>query len=263
MDEQFLNTFPISLLFGYFTYKLIDNYFYFKYCNLNKCLDDLYYDINGTMYKVKNNKKYPLECSRNLLNFNQYGDNDSSDDESSDDKPYNIDRIKMLLGNQKKEDHKFNLYDLLDNYIQPEYLDGENKWNSPYAKKLVDAEKLNLIWETPKILIFLIKRFEYSYTGAKKLNNIINFPIDNLDISKYLHPNHVSKYTNYSLFAINNHTNFNNFGFNGISFGHYYSYCKNYTDNKWYKYDDENVTQINESNIITNSAYMLFYKAIQ
>ena len=189
-------------------------------------------------------------------------DDDSSDDESSDDKPYNIDRIKMLLGNQK-EDHKFNLYNLLDNYIEPEYLDGENKWNSPYAKKLVDAEKLNLIWETPKILIFLIKRFEYSYTGAKKLNNVINFPIDNLDISKYLHPNHVSKYTNYSLFAINNHTNFNNFGFNGISFGHYYSYCKNYTDNKWYKYDDENVTEINESKIITNSAYMLFYKAIQ
>ena len=186
-----------------------------------------------------------------------------SDNESSDeDKVYNIDRIKLLLGKQKKE-KEYNLYDLLDNYIIPEYLVGDNKWNSPYAQTRVDAEKLNLIWETPKILIFLLKRFEYSYTGAKKLNNIINFPIDNLDITKYLHPNHVSKYTKYSLFAINNHTNFNNFGFNGISFGHYYSYCKNYTDNKWYKFDDENVTEINESNIITNNAYMLFYKAIE
>jgi len=184
---------------------------------------------------------------------------EDSDDDL--DKPYNIDRIKSLLGKQTKLDIKHNLYDLLDNYIIPEQLNAENKWNSPYAKKKVDAEKLNLIWETPKILIFLIKRFEYSYTGAKKLNNLIDFPIDNLNISKYLHPNHVSKYSNYSLFAINNHTNFNNMGFNGISFGHYYSYCKNYTDNKWYNFDDSNVDEIDKSKLITNNAYMLFYKA--
>ena len=153
-----------------------------------------------------------------------------------------------------------NLYDLLDNYIIPENLKDENKWDSPYAKKLVDAEKLNLIWETPKILIFLIKRFEYSYTGAKKLNDLIEFPIDNFDITKYLHPNHVSKYSKYSLFAINNHINF---GFNGITSGHYYSYCKNYTDNKWYNYDDDSVDEINKDKIITNKAYMLFYKAVE
>ena len=63
------------------------------------------------------------------------------------------------------------------------------------------------------------------------------------------------------LFAINNHTNFSNYGFNGISFGHYYSYCKNYTNSKWYNYDDANVSEVDEKDLITKHAYMLFYKA--
>ena len=170
----------------------------------------------------------------------------------------------MNLFDKSKEKYleKFTLYDLLDNHIIPEKLDKDNKWFSPYANKLVDAEKLNLIWESPNILIILLKRFEYSYTGAVKLNNIIEFPFYDFDISPYLHPNNVSTHKKYELFAINNHTNFSNFGFNGISFGHYYSYCKNYTNDKWYNYDDETVTEIDEKDLITKHAYMLFYKAI-
>ena len=177
---------------------------------------------------------------------------------------YDIENIKHMFGNEKKITYKeYDLYDLLNNFIEPEKLTGENKWRSPYANKLVDTEKINLIWETPKILIILLKRFEYTYTGATKLNNVIKFPIDELDITPYLHPNNISKYKKYTLFAINNHTNFSNFGFNGITFGHYYSYCKNYTNNKWYNFDDDTVTEINETDLVKKEAYMLFYKAIE
>ena len=156
---------------------------------------------------------------------------------------------------------EFTLYNLLDNHIKPELLEDDNKWSSPYANKLVNAEKCNLIWDSPKVLIILLKRFEYTYTGATKLNNIINFPFNDLDITPYLHANHVSKYKKYNLFAVNNHTNFSNYGFNGISFGHYYSYCKNYSNGKWYNYDDDKVTEIDEDKITTKHAYMLFYRA--
>ena len=193
-------------------------------------------------------------------------DNDSDNDSDTITSSYNnfdtlnlFQRYNFVV--KKKVLKKFTLYDLLDNHIVPEKLENDNKWFSPYANKLVDAEKCNLIWESPKILIILLKRFEYTYTGATKLNNIIDFPFEDLDITPYLHPNHTSKYTKYDLFAINNHTNFSNFGFNGISFGHYYSYCKNYTNNKWYNYDDANVTEIDEKDLITKHAYMLFYKA--
>jgi ubiquitin C-terminal hydrolase len=187
-----------------------------------------------------------------------------SESDSDSDKIYNIENIKDVLNkNTKKNNKKYTLYDLMENFIKPEDLTGENKWRSPYVNKLVDTQKINLLWETPKILIILLKRFEYTFTGATKLNNIIEFPIDELDVSPYLHSNNISKYKKYTLFAINNHTNFSNFGFNGISFGHYYSYCKNYTNNKWYNFDDDNVTEINESDLITKEAYMLFYKAIE
>ena len=191
---------------------------------------------------------------------------EESDDDSDISKMYNsfstLDLFKKNnYTSRKKVLKKFSLYDLLDNHVIPEKLEDDNKWFSPYANKLVDAEKCNLIWESPKILIILLKRFEYTYTGATKLNNIINFPFEDLDITPYLHPNHVSKYTKYDLFAINNHTNFSSFGFNGISFGHYYSYCKNYTNNKWYNYDDANVSEMNEKDLITKHAYMLFYRA--
>ena len=39
--------------------------------------------------------------------------------------------------------------------------------------------------------------------------------------------------------------------------GHYYSYCKNVADNKWYCYNDENVIKVNK--IQNNDAYLLFY----
>jgi len=195
-------------------------------------------------------------------------DESSSDEDSDINKMYNsfstLDLFKKSnYTSRKKVLKKFSLYDLLDHHVIPEKLENDNKWFSPYANKLVDAEKCNLIWESPKILIILLKRFEYTYTGATKLNNIIEFPFENLNITPYLHPNHVSKYTKYDLFAVNNHTNFSSYGFNGISFGHYYSYCRNYTNNKWYNYDDANVNEINDKDLITKHAYMLFYRALE
>ena len=103
-----------------------------------------------------------------------------------------------------------------------------------------------------------IKRFDNYFN---KLNNLITFPIYNLDIEPYLHEKHISKYKKYNLFAVNNHTNFSKH--NGLSFGHYYSYCKNKLDKKWYKFDDKEIDQIDEDEIVTEDAYILFYEAIE
>ena len=46
-----------------------------------------------------------------------------------------------------------------------------------------------------------------------------------------------------------------------MGFGHYTSYAKNFKDNKWYLFDDSNVTEVdNLSSIISEAAYVLFYK---
>ena len=57
----------------------------------------------------------------------------------------------------------------------------------------------------------------------------------------------------YDLFAVAYHIG--NFGY-----GHYYSVCKNVFNKKWYKYDDNDVLEINENEIVNKDAYLLFYR---
>ena len=228
--------------------------------------------------EISSYKKYKnlINISNELLSDNNSTDeNESKDDSESNDlstdeensvsteyesieyesNEYDIEDSDNYLNLFKK----CHIYDLFDNFAKVEVLDNDNQWLSPYCGEKVDAEKINLIWDAPKVFIILIKRFEYTEYGAEKLNHLVDFPIYNLDITKYLHQNHVSKYTKYNLFAINNHDSMNS---NGIDFGHYYSYCKNSINNKWYNFDDDDVNEISEDELITNKAYMLFYEAI-
>ena len=216
----------------------------------------------------ESNQNESEESNKSRESSQESNHNETEDDEDSlntvdEDSLYDnniFDPFKINLSKRyKKELKKFNIYDLFNNFITPENLKDDNKWFSPYAEKNVDAEKKLMLFDTPKILIVCIKRFDNSFN---KLNNLIDFPIYNLDITPYLHKSHISKYTKYNLFAINNHTNFNS-GFGGISFGHYYSYCKNKNDNKWYNFNDDDVDEIEEDDIITKDAYILFYEAIE
>ena len=128
-------------------------------------------------------------------------------------------------------------------------------------REMKESIKNITIWEAPKVLIIHLKRFKKTlYGSVEKITNKVNFPLNGLDISDYLHKSSSCKNKIYDLFAINNHTNFNRLGFNSISFGHYYSYCKNFMNNKWYDYNDDTVNEIKENKIITADAYILFYR---
>lgn len=43
--------------------------------------------------------------------------------------------------------------------------------------------------------------------------------------------------------------------------GHYVAFAKNPVNNKWLKYDDQEVTSISQSDVVTQAAYILFYAA--
>ena len=190
---------------------------------------------------------------------------DNHDSNNDDDEDYDDEILKYLdpnykVSNKSDEQESYTLYNLLDNLVKPEILTDDNKWNSPYAKKLVDATKQITIFNTPKILIFAIKRFD---NFLNKLNNLIRFPI-NLDMSPYIHSQNIANYTKYRLVAINNHTNFNNFGFNnGLTFGHYTSFVRNNIDKEWYKIDDDSVYKVRKKDIVSDKAYILFYEAYE
>ena len=133
---------------------------------------------------------------------------------------------------------------------EEELLDENNEWFCENCKKKQRAKKKLEIYNTPKILIIQIKRFSH----INKINTKVNFPLIDLDLSKYILSNQKSKPIKYDLFAVANH-------YGSLSFGHYTAFCKNSIDEKWYEFNDSSVCEIKDiSKIVSSNAYVLFYK---
>jgi len=48
---------------------------------------------------------------------------------------------------------------------------------------------------------------------------------------------------------------------NSTNSGHYFSYCKNMINNRWYECNDEHIgAMTNESQVLNKEAYLLFYQ---
>ena len=150
----------------------------------------------------------------------------------------------------EKNEAELNLLDLLENFGKKEKLTEENKWFCPKCKKEQLAEKKIEIFTIPEILILHLKRFKNNL----KLGNLVNFPIENLDMEKYIIYNKKKVNNNlYDLFAVANH-------YGGLNGGHYISYCKNFLNNKWFEFNDSFISEIHQKKIVSSSAYLLFYK---
>ena len=88
----------------------------------------------------------------------------------------------------------------------------------------------------------------------KKIDSKVDYPLTDLDISKYVLSNNKNKFLKYDLFAVINH-------YGTLVFGHYTAFCKNSIDNKWYEFNDSSINEIKDlSKIITPKAYVLFYR---
>ena len=142
---------------------------------------------------------------------------------------------------------KISIYDCFDLFVQSEKLVGDNQWKDDDGIKH-NADKKIDIWEFPNILIISINRFNNQ--GNKK-NDFVEYPVDNLDLSKYCIGYNKYK-SKFDLYGICNHVG-------GSNYGHYFSYCK-YKDGNWYEFNDSSVTKININKVVTQNAYCLFYK---
>ena len=70
----------------------------------------------------------------------------------------------------------------------------------------------------PEIIVFHLKRFTYGRYLKNKIDTFVNFPIHNLDLSKYVMNKDGQSYV-YELYAISNH-------YGGLGGGHYTAYAK-------------------------------------
>ena len=60
----------------------------------------------------------------------------------------------------------------------------------------------------------------------------------------------------FNLYAVSNH-------FGSLEGGHYTAYCSSDVLKKWYKFDDQDVSVMDGSDVVTPAAYILFYTAIE
>ena len=90
--------------------------------------------------------------------------------------------------------------------------------------------------------------------GAEKVNDLVQYPIKGLDMRE-----HAICYAdekepvNYDLYAVSNH-------FGSLNGGHYTATCLNEVTGHWYSYNDSSVSNKHENEVVSNSAYLLFYR---
>lgn len=147
------------------------------------------------------------------------------------------------------------LKDCITQFTNAERLGAEDPWYCPKCKKHQQAIKKFDIWSLPKVLIIHLKRFSFSRSWRDKIDTLVEFPVENLDMSSYVHNPEQKKQGKlcYNLIGVANH-------FGGLGGGHYTAYARNELQQAWYSFDDALVTQTTANNVVTRSAYVLFYE---
>mmetsp|Transcript_18398 Transcript_18398/g.33091 ORF Transcript_18398/g.33091 Transcript_18398/m.33091 type:complete len:952 (-) Transcript_18398:22-2877(-) len=158
---------------------------------------------------------------------------------------------KRIAEESKRE--YLTLDDCLRYSTDPEKLRQENSVYCGKCQAHVQGIKKMSIFRLPQVLILHLKRFKHSGGFLKKLDTLIRFPVNDLDMTDYLVGPKAPAV--YDLFAVSNHSG-------GIGGGHYTAYCKNPESNCWHYFNDSSVSagKPDGSGVMSSSAYVLLYK---
>ncbi|KAH2613731.1 hypothetical protein KXW93_003231 [Aspergillus fumigatus] len=146
------------------------------------------------------------------------------------------------------------LYECLDEFNKEEILSENDAWYCPRCKEHRRASKKFELWKTPDILVMHLKRFSASRGFRDKLDVLVDFPVEGLDMSGRVESPEEGKSLIYDLFAVDNH-------YGGLGGGHYTAYAKNFMSGQWNEYNDSSVSRpIDPQSVVTPAAYLLFYR---
>ncbi|KAG8090764.1 hypothetical protein GUJ93_ZPchr0011g27883 [Zizania palustris] len=148
------------------------------------------------------------------------------------------------------------LYACLDAFLREEPLVPEDMWYCPRCKEQRQASKKLDLWRLPEVLVIHLKRFSFSRSTKQKLETFVNFPIHDFDLTNYIANKKSSERQIYELYAVSNH-------YGSMASGHYTAYIKLLDENRWYNFDDSHVSAINEEDVKSGAAYVLFYRRVR
>ena len=164
----------------------------------------------------------------------------------------------------------------LDEFTKEETLEEDEGWRCSKCKDLKRGSNRTRLWKLPDILVIYIKRFQSSGRWRDKIRTKVDFPLEGLDVAPWLdagtaRPSPGS--TVYDLFGVINHIG-------GMTGGHYTAACRTpwsllkdgglegleawgpgvwRITPTWLHFDDELVEAMLPSEIVSGSAYVLFY----
>eukprot|EP01130_Rhizamoeba_saxonica_P005854 TRINITY_DN2316_c0_g1_i2.p1 TRINITY_DN2316_c0_g1~~TRINITY_DN2316_c0_g1_i2.p1 ORF type:complete len:982 (-),score=206.11 TRINITY_DN2316_c0_g1_i2:40-2985(-) len=156
-----------------------------------------------------------------------------------------------------------------DKFCETERMDGENKYSTDdYGMQ--DADMGILFQKLPPVLQLHLKRFEYDWMRDQyvKVNDKFEYT-EVLQLDEYMNEESDSTILQtYYLHGVLVHSG-------GLNSGHYYAYLKPTLEDRWYRFDDDLVIEVEKEDAIqnnfggaggkysrykkTSSAYMLIY----
>merc|ERR1712141_664794 len=157
------------------------------------------------------------------------------------------DRARQQRGKPIKLD------DCLHAFCEKEILSENDAWYCSNCKGFKEASKQIDLWDCPDLLIIHLKRFNYTRNWRDRINTLVQFPVNGLDVSQFLKSEEHKATAKYDLFAVSNHMG-------GMGGGHYTAYAKNLDNKQWYHLDDSRTSRVQDpSTVVSSSAYVLYY----
>eukprot|EP01113_Clastostelium_recurvatum_P027005 TRINITY_DN3249_c0_g1_i3.p1 TRINITY_DN3249_c0_g1~~TRINITY_DN3249_c0_g1_i3.p1 ORF type:complete len:929 (-),score=274.41 TRINITY_DN3249_c0_g1_i3:1131-3872(-) len=157
---------------------------------------------------------------------------------------------------EDSEETAVTLEHCLELFTTTERLGMDDLWYCNKCKDHMQATKKFDLWTLPNILVVHLKRFSYrNKYWREKLETLVQFPTRGLDLSRYIKSEQAPGALPpvYDLYAVSNH-------YGSLGGGHYTAYGMNKDNGKWYKFDDSWTAEVAETDVVTSSAYVLFYK---
>lgn len=164
--------------------------------------------------------------------------------------------LQLCFPEEIQENQEVSVQDLINYYLTPEKLTGENKYRCDKCTKLCDAQRIITILQAPAHLILTLKHFRYDFDTRLRTklrhkvvyNDTIQLPVSAIP---YTVPE------TYHLYAAVVHSGYS------MDYGHYFTYACDSKQN-WYKFNDSFVTQTTFEDFKSlkppDTPYILFYE---
>eukprot|EP00408_Alexandrium_pacificum_P008140 CAMPEP_0171226920 /NCGR_PEP_ID=MMETSP0790-20130122/37573_1 /TAXON_ID=2925 /ORGANISM="Alexandrium catenella, Strain OF101" /LENGTH=635 /DNA_ID=CAMNT_0011693003 /DNA_START=83 /DNA_END=1991 /DNA_ORIENTATION=- len=141
----------------------------------------------------------------------------------------------------------------LEGFTKSELLSGPTRYCCKKCEQPVDVTKRFFLHALPPLLVFQLKRFEFSQGSRGKIMKNVSFGTS-VDLARFTgHPGKKAKYRLYAVIVHQGHS---------AKSGHYYAFVR-HCSGTWYHFDDAQVRPVSEQQVLRVQAYLLFYEVAE